>query len=134
LTFGQAVTDSAPVISVDNTLNYPIRVRAKATLSWSHRRPTLPGFSLSLAEDFAGAYVDNESMPNSRIASYSTVNAQLGYSIGAGHRWFENTEINLGVTNLFNANPPFVNTLYGFDQPNTQPVARLVTVSLRKKW
>jgi iron complex outermembrane recepter protein len=134
LTFGQAVTDSAPVTSVANTLSYPIKVKARATLSWSERRATLPGLSFALAANFAGAYRDNESGTNRRIASYSTIDAQLGYLIGEGRRWFENTDITLSATNLLDTQPPFVNTLYGFDQPNTPPVARLVTVSLRKKW
>jgi iron complex outermembrane receptor protein len=134
LTFGQAVTESAPVTSVANTLSYPIKVRARATLSWSERQVTLPGLSFALAANFVGAYLDNESVPNRRIASYSTVDAQLGYSTGEGRRWFENTEVTLSATNLFDAHPPFVNTQLGFDQPNTPSVARLVTVSLKKKW
>ena len=134
LTFGQAVTDSAPVTSVANTLSYPIKVRARATLSWSERQVPLPGPSFALAANFAGAYLDNESVPNRRIASYSTVDAQLGYSTGEGRRWFENTEVTLSATNLLDAHPPFVNTQLGFDQPNTPSLARLVTVSLKKKW
>jgi len=62
------------------------------------------------------------------------VDFQLGYSTGEGHLWFENTDITLSATNLFNANPPFVNTVLGFDQPNTPPVARLVSLSVKKKW
>jgi len=134
LTFGQAVTDSAPVTSVANTLSYPIKFRARTTLSWSERQGSLPGLSAALAASFAGAYLDNESVPNRRIASYTTVDAQLGYSTGEDHRWFENTDITLSATNLFNAKPPFVNTQLGFDQPNTPPVARLVNLSVTKKW
>jgi iron complex outermembrane receptor protein len=134
LTFDQAVADSAPAISVANTVSYPIKVKARATLSWSERRVTLPGLSFALAGNFAGAYLDNESVPDRRIASYATVDAQLGYSTGEGHRWFENTEVTLSAANLLDAHPPFVNTQLGFDQPNTPPVARLVTASLKKKW
>ena len=134
LTFGQAVTDSAPVTSVANTEGYPIKVKARATLSWSERRATLPGLSFALAANFTGAYLDNESVPNRRIASYSTVDTQIGYSTGEGDRWFENTEIALSATNLFDASPPFVNTQLGFDQPNTPPIARLVVLSFKKRW
>jgi outer membrane receptor protein involved in Fe transport len=134
LTFDQAVTNSAPLTSVANTLSYPLKVRARSTLSWSERKPTLPGLSFALSTNFTGAYLDNVSIPNRRIASYSTVDAQLGYSTGETDRWFENTEITLSATNLFDANPPFVNTEFGYDRANTPPMARLVTVSLRKKW
>ena len=132
LTFDQAVSDNAPATSVANTVNYPLKLEARATLSWRERRLYLPGLSCTLAANFTGAYLDNLSVPDRRVASYSTVDAQLGYSTGAGHRWFENTEFALSATNLFNANPPFVNNPIGFDQPNTPPIARLVTVSLKK--
>jgi iron complex outermembrane recepter protein len=134
LTFGQAVSEDAPVTSVVNTLSYPIRTKARATAGWSERGAKLPGLSFLLAANFAGAYVDNESVPSRRIDSYSTLEAQLGYSTGKGHRWYENTDITLSVTNLLNANPPFVNTQLGFDQPNTPPFARLVNLSVKKKW
>lgn len=134
LTFAQAASDSAPLVSVANTVSNPIKLKARATLSWSERPDTLPGFSCSLAENFTGAYLDNISVPNRRIRSYSTVDAQLGYSTGEGHRWFENTKITLSTTNLLDTNPPFVNTELGFDQPITPAAARLVTLSFRKKW
>ena len=134
LTFCQAVTDGAPVTSVANTLGYPNKMKARATQNWSERPTNIPGLQFTLAENFVGAYLDNESVPNRRIASYSTVDAQLGYSTGEGRRWFENTEITLVATNLFNANPPFVNVSKGFDQANTQPIARLAAISLKKRW
>lgn len=134
LTFGQAVTDSAPVTSVANTVGNPIKVKARATLSWSQRRAALSGLSIQLAENFQGSYLDNQSMPNRRIASYSTADAQVGYVSGEGDRWFENLRISLGATNVFNRNPPFVNSQYGYDQANTPPLGRLFAISLKKNW
>ena len=134
LAFDQQVSNTAPVTSTANTITYPIKVRARATAGWSERRPTLPGFSLDLAINYQGSYLDDLSTSNRRIASDSTLDAQLGYTTGEGQRWFENTEIRLSASNFLNANPPFANTLYGFDQNNTPPLARLITVSFKKTW
>lgn len=134
LTFDQQVSDSAPIASVVNTLSYPIKLKARTTVSWRERPAPLAGFELSLAANLQGGYLDNQSIPNRRIDPYSTVDVQFGYSTEAGQEWFDNMEVTLSASNAFNSNPPFVNNELGFDQPDTPPLARLVAISVKKKW
>jgi hypothetical protein len=134
LSFSQAVTDSAPLISVVNTVSYPTKVKGRGTLSWMQRPETLPGFSVALSGNYTGRYIDNQTLPAEGIASYSTVDAKVGYSTGTGHHWLENGEIVFSATNLFNASPPFVNNERGYDQANTPPLARILSLSVTKQW
>ena len=130
LSFGQAVTNSSPVIDVANTVGNPLRLKVRPELRWRQRRSGLASAFLILAANFQGSYADNVSIPNRRIASYSTIDAQLGYSTPGDH----GIDVTLGVSNLLNRAPPFVDNIDGFDQANEPPLARLVALWLRMRW
>ena len=43
-------------------------------------------------------------------------------------------EFALNAVNVFNQSPPFVDSMYGYDVVNSQPLGRVLSLSVRKKW
>ena len=128
LTFDQATTATSPLFSLLDTLNGP--------LSWKVRAGafgTVGGFSLSGFVNYQNSYTDQRSNPERRIDSQTTLDLRAAYHFGA----FEDgngTEISLNVSNVFDEAPPFVNTLFGYDQSNGDPLGRVVSLQLTTGW
>ena len=40
----------------------------------------------------------------------------------------------VNAVNVFNQDPPFVDSLYGYDRANVQPLGRVVSLFVRKSW
>jgi outer membrane receptor protein involved in Fe transport len=43
-------------------------------------------------------------------------------------------EFGLNAVNVFNQSPPFADSTYGYDVANFQPLGRVLSLSVRKKW
>lgn len=128
LTFDQATTATSPLFDLLDSLNGP--------LSWKVRAGafgTMGAFSLSGFVNYQNSYTDQRSNPTRRIDSLTTLDLRAAYRFGA----FEDgkgTEISLNVSNATDEEPPFVNTLYGYDQSNGDPLGRVVSLQLTTGW
>ena len=80
-------------------------------MSWSH----------------VAAYEDRE---GTRIDAWNTADLQLGWDRGDGLRALFN------VQNLFDADPPFYDSTsgVGFDPGGADPLGRVVSLQLIKRW
>jgi iron complex outermembrane receptor protein len=125
----QVTPASAPVERVA-TVGNPTDFRARATASWDNARY---GGTLSL--NYVNGYKDNISQPQRSVAAWATLDAQLRYTFTEA-RWLKGMTIALSVTNLLNTAPPFVNNSIGigYDPANADPVGRLVSLQLIKRW
>jgi len=43
-------------------------------------------------------------------------------------------EFALNAVNIFNQSPPFADNIAGYDAVNFQPLGRVLSLSIRKKW
>ena len=57
----------------------------------------------------------------------------IGYTFGTSGM-FEGVQVYLDASNLLDEDPPFVNAPIGFDPFNANPIGRLLTVGVSKKW
>jgi len=120
------------------------RFAARLDLGWRDR-----GISANLFVNYTGSYLNwNGSAPftvirdaafapiggGQSIPSYTTLDAHLGYHFGYSAGALANAEIDLDAVNLFNRAPPFFNTALGYDVFNANPIGRLVTLGVTKKW
>lgn len=113
---------------------FPSKFSGRATGLWSNGP-----WSLSTSVNYVAPYEDGLSSPARDIGSWTTVDAQIAFRIGdEGERgWgLDGLEVALSATNLFNAEPPFVNNLTGiaYDQANANPLGRQLGVRLTKDW
>lgn len=130
--FDQAVTDSSPRLDVVNTFGNPLKLRFRATAAWNQHEDF--GLGANLAVNFTNAYGNPGSTLLPRIDSLTTVDLQLHYSTPPDVGVWSGMEFSLNAVNVFNQSPPFTDTQYGYDQANVQPLGRVLSLSVRKRW
>jgi len=140
LKYDYSLVPGLPLVDVLNTVQgsgnaYPLRFTARGQLGWSDF-----GFSVNGFVNYHNSYTNTAPptpLPSESIASYTTVDLTAAYNTGAQAAWrgFNNVTISVSALDLFNRLPPFA--LIGtqdFDSTTGNPLGRLVTVELRKRW
>lgn len=131
----QQITAAAPVFDLVNTVGNPLKVRLATHLSWSFK-----GWTVLTTVTHTGAYQDPGSVPGRGVDSWTTVDLNVGYRLDAGQGWMADTQCNLGVNNLFDQSPPFVDQFdlqggnLGYDVANASLVGRQVSLQIVKRW
>ncbi len=131
--FDEAVTETAPVFDVIDTLGNPLDLRIRGGGTWSNN-----GLNLSMFVNHAGSYDDNGSSPQRRIGSFTTVDLNLQYDFASlsDSPLLNGVSANVSVQNLFDQDPPFVNNPLGvgFDPANANPIGRMIGIEISKRW
>ena len=131
----QQITPTAPVFDFVNTVGNPLKLRMAAHLSWS-----MKGWTVLTTVNHTGAYQDPGTVPARGVDSWTTVDLNLGYRLDGGQGWLADTQCNLGVNNLFDQKPPFVNQFdlnsgnFGYDAANASLVGQLISLQIVKRW
>jgi iron complex outermembrane receptor protein len=119
-----------------DTIFNPLRLKLRAGVDWK-RGP----IGASLTAWRVQGYENNAITPAENVGSYTPVDIALSWDIGSlGWQPLQNTQLGFEVRNAFDADPPYVNLAPngngsgGYDATTTNPVGRLFSVSLRKKW
>lgn len=132
LEFDEAVTEFSPTFETLNTVFNPVDMRVRGGLTWTRGFWSASGFV-----NHIDGYVDDDSDPNRSIDPWTTVDAQLSYEISEeGGGFLDATSLSLSIQNLLDEDPPFVNSQLGigYDPTNSNPLNRVVSVSLTKLW
>ncbi len=132
--FDQAVTASSGSVDILNTYSNPLKLRIRTIASWDQRGPEVPGIGATLAFNFTNSYSNPGSTLQPRIDSLTTTDLQLRYHTAEGPGILSGMEFTLNAVNVFNRSPPFADSVYGYDTTNFQPLGRVLSLSLRKKW
>jgi iron complex outermembrane recepter protein len=132
--FDQAVTDTSPSVDILNTFGNPLKLRLRAIAEWSQHRADESGLGANLAVNFTNAYDNPGSTLLPHIDSLTTVDLQLRYHTSDDAGLLGGMEFSLNAVNLFNQSPPFVDSLIGYDVANSQPLGRVLSLTVRKKW
>ena len=106
------------------------------------------GASLNLIGNYSGSYYNwNGAAPfplqrdalfspiggGQGVKAYATIDMHAAYNFGTTGP-LSGTEIDLTALNVFNKDPPFFNAAIGYDVFNANPIGRLVTLGVTKKW
>ncbi|MGH7878475.1 MAG: TonB-dependent receptor domain-containing protein, partial [Candidatus Binataceae bacterium] len=131
----QQIVPTAPVVDLVNTVGNPPSLRLVGNVSWSLR-----GWTVQSTVNYTGAYRDLASVPQRRVNSWTTVDVHIGYRVDGGSGWLANTQSNLGIINLFDQRPPFVNQFdltsgtLGYDAANATLLGRGASLQVVKRW
>ncbi len=131
----QQITTTAPVFNVVNTVGYPLQLRVAGHLSWS-----LEGWSTQATVNHTGHYQDPAFVPARGVDSWTTVDLNFGYRVDGGQGWLAETQFNLGIINLLDQRPPFVNQFnlesgtLGYDAANATLLGRQISLQAVKRW
>jgi iron complex outermembrane receptor protein len=119
-----------------STPYYPVDLRLRGTAGWARG-----GLSLSTSANFLNHYRDTLSAPERRVRSWTTIGLHGSYALGANRSFLSDTTLSLGIENLLDENPPFLNNSgtgqnisIGYDQENGDLTGRVVSFTVRKKW
>lgn len=132
--FDQAVTATSPAVNILNTVNNPLALRLRGTISWYREGPDLPGPGFDLAVNYTGGYRNPGSIVMPNVSPWTTVDLRALYRTGPTAGWLDGLEISLNVVNLLNHDPPFVDDFNGYDLYNVQALGRVVSADLTKRW
>jgi hypothetical protein len=125
-------TPSTPRRNLVSTDHDPIDARFRMSLSWSRGGLWARGFV-----NFQNSYEDIDSTPNRPISSWTTVDAVVGYDFRFGQSDSTGgTQFSISARNLFNHQPPFLNSQYGigYDQENASLLGRVISFEIRLHW
>ncbi|SFC92374.1 TonB-dependent receptor plug domain-containing protein [Massilia yuzhufengensis] len=131
-----AITPGAALLDQLNLIYNPIRFKSRLSANWSEGQ-----WYANTYVNYARSYANNLTNPVQRVGSNTTVDARIAYELGerAGS-WLQGTTVALNVTNLFDRAPPFVNLAQsnngggGFDPTASNPIGRIVSFSLNKRF
>jgi outer membrane receptor protein involved in Fe transport len=114
--------------------NQPIDWRGRLMATWAHA-----GMSTTVAVNHSDDYVNDSFSVDVPIGSWTTVDFMLSYDFARQSQasWFDGTRVSLGVSNLFDREPPRADSpLFptGYDVFNADAMGRYVTARLSKRW
>ncbi|MEJ0038611.1 MAG: TonB-dependent receptor [Gammaproteobacteria bacterium] len=127
LDFSEAKAANLPLVNRVSTQNYPVDLKMRASARWRYRALDFTAYS-----NFLNRYEDVGSSPARRVSSLTTFDLHAAYTLRA-----TNTTIALGVDNVFDEDPPFLNNAgasIGYDQENGDLIGRMVSATVRKVW
>jgi outer membrane receptor protein involved in Fe transport len=132
--FDQAVTSTSPNVDILNSYSNPLKLRFRATAGWRQHSAGDSGLGANLAVNFTNAYDNPGSTLAPRIDSLTTVDLRLRYQTSDDAGFFGGMEFAVNAVNVFNQSPPFADSQYGYDAVNFQPLGRVLSLSVRKRW
>ncbi len=128
----QFTPTSALVSGLLNTLNNPMRLRARGELGWSSDAWRVNSFI-----NFTNRYHNTTLVKNPNVASYTTldVTARYDFSKVFHSDWVKGLSASLSVLNLTDRDPPYVqNATQAFDPQNVSAIGRFTSLTLNKQW
>jgi outer membrane receptor protein involved in Fe transport len=133
LKFDNRVTSATPEASLLNTPFNPIDLRLRPRVQYQ-----IGPFSAAAFLNYTSSYEDNRGTTPVPVASWTTVDMNVGYTCRNDCGFLQHTTVLAGVTNIANRAPPYlVNALgYGvnFDGTNANALGRFIYLQLSTKW
>jgi outer membrane receptor protein involved in Fe transport len=130
----QQVTSATPTVPLSGTVFYPPTWRGRSGLVWSQGRCRGAAFV-----NYTGRSRNTNTVVEEPIASWTTVDGQVGCTVYEGGAWGK-LQVTVSGLNLFNREPPFVHlsqtgsAWVNYDSTNTTPVGRFLTVRVNVDW
>ena len=125
-----------PLVDEVDTYGRPVDFRARGDVGWRGNNWSVSGFV-----NYTDGYTDGSSGPARLedpryVDSWTTVDLTVGYQVDSESGFFSDTRLSLTTLNLFDEDPPFVDTSggVGYDVVNANPMGRYFAFQLTKEW
>ncbi len=135
LDIGQKLIPTLPETELTGTLSYPAKLRNRSGATWS-----LDGYRANVMADYVSGETDVNVSPTAKIASWTTLDLNVGYRFGSGVSALSGLDVALSVTNALDKNPPFARgaayqtTGLYFDSANASVIGRFIALTVRKQF
>jgi len=135
--FNVAYTPGGAPVDQRNQIFNPMKLKTRGVAMWDHGP-----FTTRLQASYVNSYVNTLINPNQGVDSYMLVDLALTWRPDDffGSDIAEEISLTAEVRNVFDEDPPYVNVAPasngsgGYDATNTNPVGRLLSVSVRTKF
>jgi iron complex outermembrane receptor protein len=121
---------SAPIVLLGT--GYAVRNKVRAQVGWSSG-----DLAASLFANHVGGYRNEGVQPVQNVASFNTIDGHLAWTL-KDDPVMKDVTFALDVSNLFDRNPPTYyyssGSIVGFDPTTANPLGRVISVSLSKRW
>ncbi|BEV13162.1 TonB-dependent receptor (plasmid) [Asticcacaulis sp. DW145] len=131
----QQTTIVTPIKELSGTIFYVPKFKARGGLNWDSR-----SLSATAIVNYVASETDTGVLPNVRVASFTTVDTSISYSLDSQNFFFKGTRVTLSASNLFNRAPPRALSpaksypgIY-FDSTNASAMGRFVSLTITKAW
>jgi iron complex outermembrane receptor protein len=118
----EAVPNSGLVDTL-GTIAFPQKFRSQADVGLKWRE-----FSTRLTWNHLAGYRNTTVTPIQQVKNYNTIDLYLGWELNDQFRF------SIDVRNLFNQDPPFVDTTRGYDPQAANPIPRLISFTAAVKF
>ena len=134
--FKRKLLPTDPLVDEVDTYGRPVDLRARGNVGWSRDNWSVTGIV-----NYTDGYTDNGSGPERlddprAVDSWTTVDLTVAYETVSSAALLSAVSISVTVQNLFDEDPPFVDTRggIGYDAVNANPMGRFFAVQLTKEW
>lgn len=129
--FERKLLATDPLVDEVDTLGRPVDLRARGNISWIRNRWSISGFV-----NYTDGYTDNVSDPVRAVDSWTTVDLTVAYETGSDAGLLSDTRVSLTTQNLFDEDPPFVDTFggVGYDATSSNPLGQFFALQITKDW
>ena len=137
LSIRQQTISTEPETALSGTIYNPPSFKARSSANWQ-----VGPWGLTVTGNYLRGEWDTSTTPYTHVASWTTFDAQLAYSLPSspGSRFSSGWQISVSALNLLDRDPPHVaygDTAIkglGYDSTNASPLGRFVSVYISKKW
>jgi iron complex outermembrane receptor protein len=105
------------------TFGFPQLFRSQADIGAAWR-----GLRARATWNHLSGYLNNTLAPVQRVSNYDTFDLFVGFDV------VKNVTLSVDARNLFNEDPPFVDTARGYDPQSTNPIPRLISFTASVKF
>ncbi len=129
--FRRRVISADPLVEEVDTMGRPVDLRARGSVSWSR-----DDWAVSSFINYTDGYTDVFSDPERSVESWTTVDLTVAYNVGGNTGVFSDTRLTLTTRNLFDEDPPFVDTAggRGYDATVANPLGRYFVLQITRVW
>lgn len=131
----QKTLPTTPSVTLSGTLFNPPKLRLRSGLTWTHG-----GLAATGVINYIAGETDNGVTPSVPVASWTTVDLNLAYSLAKTAPILPGLVASVSVTNAFDQAPPFARGAAAqfpgvyFDSTNTSPIGRYVALTLKERF
>jgi outer membrane receptor protein involved in Fe transport len=130
----ERVTSMTPFVPLTGKVFYPSRYRSRSSVTWATE-----DFNASMFLNYVGPLRDADSIPPTRVSSYTTWDSRVGYTSQAHGSW-RGLSVALFAQNVLDTHPPHVDAsqsqLAGlnYDSTNASALGRLISLQITTSW
>lgn len=132
-----AISATAPLVDKLDLIFNPLKFKARASVNWDYE-----DWHSMLGVTYVGSYTNDAIVPRESVSSYTPVDLRVTYSVppSSAFNLLGGMIIGIEARNLFDEDPPYVNLAPsingsgGYDATATNPIGRLLALTLSRNW